>query len=83
MFCFPPLFFFFFFVEGGGVIYHGMKSQLSKTQLKLAFYTVKRGQMERQKQGAKRERERKVEQHNLCSDGDYVPQKQMIKAGRK
>lgn len=24
-----------------------------------------------------------MEQHNLCSDGDYVPQKQMIKAGRK
>lgn len=64
-----------------GIIFHGMKSQLSKTELKLAFYTLKQGQMEGQRQRA--ERERKEEQHNLCSDGDYVPQKQMIKASRK
>lgn len=44
-----------FSVFGGGIIFHGMKSQLSKIQLKLAFYTLKRGQMEGQKQGAERE----------------------------
>lgn len=27
--------------------------------------------------------EKRVEQHNLCSEGDYVPQKQMIKVFRE
>lgn len=72
------------FVYGVGIIFHGTKSQQRKIQLKLAFYTQKeRANGRTEARASEREREMKVEQHNLCSDGDYVLQKQMIKGSRK
>lgn len=71
------------FVFVVGIIFHGTKSQQRKIQLKLAFYTPKNEGKWKDRSKGQREREMKVEQHNLCSDGDYVLQKQMIKGSRK